>query len=106
MALALRERLGRLHETAAAVGILFEIHVRFPSAYPGSPEGATGTSSLGEFGVRIWAHGGAEQVTQASTIPWQCPIWGRVVVGKRGRAAAIFTLPSRGRVATPRDAGG
>ena len=32
MALALRERLGRLHETAAAVGILFEIHVRFPSA--------------------------------------------------------------------------
>ena len=49
MALALRERLGRLHETAAAVGILFEIHVRFPSAYPGSPEGTTGTSSLGEF---------------------------------------------------------
>jgi hypothetical protein len=73
MALALRERLGRLHETAAAVGILFEIHVRFPSAYPGSPEGTAGTSSLGElwrqeFG-KCRGRKTEQEPTQASTIP-------------------------------------
>jgi len=44
-----------------------------PSAYPGSPEGTAGTSSLGEFGVRNWANAGAEkptkEPTQTSTIP-------------------------------------
>src|ERR1700722_6788135 len=46
VSLALRERLGRLDKTAAAVGIFLGIHDT-PSAYPGRPCGATGTSSLG-----------------------------------------------------------
>jgi hypothetical protein len=73
MALALRQRLGRLHETAAAVGILFEIHVRFPSACPVSPEGAAGTSSLGEFWRQEFGKCRDQKPTkkpaQTSTIP-------------------------------------
>src|SRR6202012_2149046 len=45
--LALRKRLGGLHETAAAVGVFVEIHWLSPSAYSGRPDGTTGTSSLG-----------------------------------------------------------
>jgi hypothetical protein len=44
-----------------------------PSAYPGSPEGTAGTSSLGEFWRQDLANAGAEKPTkepaQASTIP-------------------------------------
>jgi hypothetical protein len=42
-----------------------------PSAYPGSPEGTAGTSSLGEFWRQDLANAGAEkqQPAQASTIP-------------------------------------
>ena len=49
VSLALGERLGRLNEAAAAVGIFFKVHVT-PSAYPGAlqvTEGTAGTSSLG-----------------------------------------------------------
>ncbi len=48
MPLALRERLGRLHETAAAVGIFFKVHVVSLGLYR-YPEGVAGPSSLGEF---------------------------------------------------------
>jgi hypothetical protein len=48
MPLALRERLGRLHETAAAVGVFFKIHVS-SLGLDRSPEGATGPSSLGGY---------------------------------------------------------
>jgi hypothetical protein len=38
MPLALRKRLGRLNETAAAVGVFFKVHGFLPSAYPGTPK--------------------------------------------------------------------
>src|SRR6202022_456088 len=47
MSLTRRERLGRLNETASAVGILFEIHVPTLSLFF-RPSGATRTSSMGE----------------------------------------------------------
>ena len=44
--LAQRQRLGGLHETAAAVGISIKVHVA-PSACPARPSGTDGTSSWG-----------------------------------------------------------
>jgi hypothetical protein len=46
VALALRQRLGRLHETAAAVGVFFEIHGSSPGL-DRCLESAAGPSSLG-----------------------------------------------------------
>jgi hypothetical protein len=89
MALALRERLGRLHETAAAVGILFEIHVRFPSAYPGSPEGTTGTSSLGFF----WRQDLGKTPDRATRFSHPLTLFymGAALAGKRGGSADVAT---------------
>ena len=47
MALALRERLGGLHETAGAVGIFFKVHVQLPRPVPAARCGAAKTSSSG-----------------------------------------------------------
>src|SRR6516165_5502914 len=96
VSLALRERLGRLDETAAAVGIFLEIHIPSLGLFRTPVTSATGTSSLGlqggagrfrDLGQTPKSQGVPTPLTDAKNGHLLSVIWGHGDKGVRTDAA-------------------